>query len=66
MKSLGREQGFRCVRCKTVAIARQRGQMAEKRGVTIGAYEVTPSARRHLAEPLVRRRNRGYAIFPSR
>jgi tRNA(Ile2) C34 agmatinyltransferase TiaS len=32
----------------------------------IGAYEVTPSARRHLAEPLIRRRNQGYAIFPSR
>ena len=66
MKSLGREQGFRCVRCKTVERARQRGQVSEKRGVTIGAYEVTPSARRHLAEPLIRRRNRGYAVFPSR
>jgi tRNA(Ile2)-agmatinylcytidine synthase len=66
MKSLGREQGFRCVRCKTVEKARHRGQMSEKRAVTIGAYEVTPSARRHLAAPLIRRRNRGYTVFPSR
>ena len=66
MKSLGREQGFRCAKCKTVDRARHRGQVSEKRTVTIGAYEVTPSARRHLAAPLIRRRNRGYTVFPSR
>jgi tRNA(Ile2)-agmatinylcytidine synthase len=66
MKSLGRKQGFRCVRCKTVERARHRGQVSEKRAVKIGAYEVTPSARRHLAAPLIRSRNRGYTVFPSR
>ena len=66
MKSLGREQGFKCVRCKTVERARNKGQVLEKRAVTTGAYEVTPSARRHLAEPLIRGRDRGYAVFPSR
>lgn len=66
MKSLGRKQGFKCVKCKTVEKASHRGQVSEKRAVVTGAYEVTPSARRHLAAPLIRRRNRGYAVFPSR
>ena len=66
MKSLGREQGFRCDKCKTVKRARYTSQTSERRGVMIGAYEVTPSARRHLAEPLIRRRNQGYALYPSR
>jgi tRNA(Ile2)-agmatinylcytidine synthase len=66
MKSLGRGQGFRCAKCKTVNRLRHKDRTPEKRGVMIGVYEVTPSARRHLAEPLIRRRNRGYAIFPSR
>jgi tRNA(Ile2)-agmatinylcytidine synthase len=66
MKSLGRGQGFRCAKCKTVDKAGHMSKKPEKRNVRRGAYEVTPSARRHLAEPLVRRRNRGYAIFPSR
>jgi tRNA(Ile2)-agmatinylcytidine synthase len=66
MKSLGREQGFRCVKCKNVKRARHTSHTSERRDVLIGAYEVTPSARRHLAEPLIRRRNQGYAVFPSR
>jgi tRNA(Ile2)-agmatinylcytidine synthase len=66
MKSMGREQGYRCVKCKTVKRERRTSQMSERRDVLIGAYEVTPSARRHLAEPLIRRRNQGYAVFPSR
>jgi tRNA(Ile2)-agmatinylcytidine synthase len=66
MKSMGREQGYRCVKCKTVKRERHTSQTSETRDVLIGAYEVTPSARRHLAEPLIRRRNQGYAIFPSR
>jgi tRNA(Ile2)-agmatinylcytidine synthase len=66
MKSLGHEQGFRCDKCKTVKRARHTSQTSERRGVMIGAYEVTPSARRHLAEPLIRRRNQGYALYPSR
>jgi tRNA(Ile2)-agmatinylcytidine synthase len=65
MKSLGSEQGFRCDKCKT-AKRSLHIKTAERRDVVIGSYEVTPSARRHLAEPLIRRRNQGYAIFPSR
>jgi tRNA(Ile2)-agmatinylcytidine synthase len=66
MKSRGRGQGFKCVKCKTIERARQRVEISEKRGVKPGEYEVATSARRHLAEPLIRRRNRGYVIFPSR
>jgi tRNA(Ile2)-agmatinylcytidine synthase len=66
MKSMGREQGYRCLKCKTVKRERRTSKTSERRGVLIGAYEVTPSARRHLAEPLIRRRNQGYAVFPSR
>jgi tRNA(Ile2)-agmatinylcytidine synthase len=66
MKSLGREQGFRCVKCKKIKREPHTNKTSERRGVMVGAYEVTPSARRHLAEPLIRRRNQGYAVFPSR
>ena len=66
MKSLGRDQGFKCSKCKAVKDTKLRGQVSIKRKVAPGAYEVTPSARRHLAEPLIRDHNLGYAVFPSR
>jgi tRNA(Ile2)-agmatinylcytidine synthase len=52
MSSAGREAGYRCDRCGTTAATRVRSPM--RRGVTPGWYEVPPSARRHLARPLVR------------
>jgi len=66
MKSLGRDKGYKCLKCKAVKHVRLRDQISIKREVAPGAYEVTPSARRHLAEPLVRSHNLGYAVFPSR
>ncbi|MGZ4883824.1 MAG: TiaS agmantine-binding domain-containing protein [Halobacteriota archaeon] len=66
MKSLGHKQGYRCVKCKTIQRVPYVIKTPERRGVKVGAYEVTPSARRHLAEPLIRRRDKGYAVFPSR
>ena len=66
MKSLGHDKGFKCSKCKAVKDARLKCQVSIKREVAPGAYEVTPSARRHLAEPLIRGHNRGYAVFPSR
>lgn len=66
MKSLGRAKGYKCSKCKAVTRVRLRDQISIAREVGPGAYEVTPSARRHLAEPLVRRHNLGYAVFPSR
>ncbi len=66
MKSLGHKQGYRCVKCKKIKRVPHTNKTSDRRDVVVGAYEVTPSARRHLAEPLIRRRNQGYAVFPSR
>ncbi len=52
MKSMGRGQGYRCERCT----AMKKEQVIEiiPRNISTGFYEVPPSARRHLAKPLVR------------
>jgi len=52
MKSAGRNQGYRCKRCKTRRDAPSRRQ--EIRDLETGLYEVPPCARRHLSKPLVR------------
>lgn len=52
MESAGRNQPFRCRRCKTIA----KGKVVEEmeREIEEGFYEVPPVARRHLSKPLVR------------
>ena len=52
MKSMGRQQGYRCEKCG----AKAKEQVIEsiKRNISTGFYEVPPSARRHLSKPLVR------------
>ena len=65
MKSRGHNKGFKCSKCKAVSDAKL-GPRLLKREIVAGAYEVTPSARRHLAEPLIRRHDLGYPVFPSR
>ncbi|KAF5417453.1 MAG: tRNA(Ile2) 2-agmatinylcytidine synthetase TiaS [Candidatus Methanogaster sp.] len=52
MKSAGVGQGYRCKRCKTRSDVPDR--MPVKRNLDCGWYEVPPSARRHIAKPLVR------------
>ncbi len=52
MESAGRGKGFRCRKCKTTAFERVRERVY--RPLEEGYYEVPPSARRHLAKPLVR------------
>ncbi len=52
MESAGRGKGFRCRKCKTVAFERVKEEIY--RPLDEGYYEVPPSARRHLAKPLVR------------
>lgn len=52
MKSRGRQQGYRCEKCG--AIKKERALETLKRNISQGFYEVPPSARRHLAKPLVR------------
>jgi tRNA(Ile2)-agmatinylcytidine synthase len=52
MKSAGRDQGYRCRRCKihAPALVRQPAPC----GLEPGYYEVPPCARRHLSKPLIR------------
>jgi tRNA(Ile2)-agmatinylcytidine synthase len=66
MKSLGLAKGFKCSKCKAVERTRYKCKILSERDAKIGAYEVVPSARRHLATPLIRNRNQGHTIFPSR
>ena len=52
MKSAGRGQGYRCRDCGTSASGKVTRQI--DRELEQGWYEVPPSARRHIAKPLVR------------
>jgi tRNA(Ile2)-agmatinylcytidine synthase len=62
MKSAGQAQGYRCRRCKTKVLAQE--IRVVDRDLEEGFYEVPPSARRHLAKPLVRFRDS--SAHPSR
>ena len=52
MSSAGRNQGYRCRECDTTAPGRVERPIG--RDLEPGWYEVPPSARRHVAKPLVR------------
>ncbi|WP_331235437.1 tRNA(Ile)(2)-agmatinylcytidine synthase [Natronorarus salvus] len=52
MESAGRDQGYRCRECRTSAPGKERVEV--DRDLEIGWYEVPPTARRHVAKPLVR------------
>ncbi len=54
MKSEGRGKGYSCKRCKTKAPVGSARFVEVPRDVGLGAYEVPPRARRHLAKPLLR------------
>ena len=64
MKSAGAGQGYRCKKCKTTADSAVLVDL--DRDIGIGFYEVPPSARRHLAKPLVRLEMSECEVFPSR
>lgn len=55
MKSAGSGQGYRCRRCRTRSMEAEIVELP--RDIEEGLYEVPPSARRHLAKPLVRTRD---------
>lgn len=55
MESAGSGQGYRCRRCRTRSMEAEIVELP--RDIEDGLYEVPPSARRHLAKPLVRMRN---------
>jgi tRNA(Ile2)-agmatinylcytidine synthase len=52
MKSMGKEQGYRCEKCGK----KKKEKVTEtlRRNILRGFYEVPSSARRHLAKPLIR------------
>ena len=52
MKSRGTNQGFKCIRCKT--ITKIFSCKEKKRNLHLGFYEVPVCARRHLSKPLKR------------
>jgi len=54
MKSAGKDQGFKCVKCGRKLKDGSKVQVEIERGVQEGFYEVPPMARRHLSKPLIR------------
>ncbi|MGP8321928.1 MAG: TiaS agmantine-binding domain-containing protein [Methanosarcinaceae archaeon] len=64
MKSAGSGQGYRCKKCRTTADSTV--SIEVDRDLCVGLYEVPPSARRHLAKPLIRVEMHDYAVFSSR
>lgn len=52
MESAGRDQGYRCRACETSAP--EKVEQPIDRELEAGWYEVPPTARRHIAKPLVR------------
>ncbi|WNY28771.1 hypothetical protein MmiEs2_09740 [Methanimicrococcus stummii] len=51
-ESAGVGQGFRCKKCKTKT--ESKAEVLIPRKISVGWYEVSPSARRHLSKPLIR------------
>ncbi|PXF58439.1 MAG: tRNA(Ile2) 2-agmatinylcytidine synthetase [Candidatus Methanogaster sp.] len=64
MKSAGTGQGYRCKRCRTASLVPDRVPI--KRILDCGWYEVPPSARRHIAKPLVRCAGGSHPVHPGR
>jgi len=54
MKSEGKGKGYSCKRCKTRLPAVAAKLVEVPREIEVGAFEVPPRARRHLAKPLIR------------
>jgi tRNA(Ile2)-agmatinylcytidine synthase len=54
MKSIGRDAGFRCRRCRTRAGPKDAVRVPLARQIVLGRYEVPKCARRHLSRPFER------------
>jgi tRNA(Ile2)-agmatinylcytidine synthase len=54
MKSAGRGQGYKCIKCGMKLRKGFKNMVEVDRKIKKGFYEVPPSARRHLSKPLVR------------
>lgn len=54
MKSMGREQGFRCERCGYRSAKLRKVSVRSKRNLKKGLYITSPRSQRHLTKPLCR------------
>jgi tRNA(Ile2)-agmatinylcytidine synthase len=54
MKSEGKDKGYSCKKCKIRLPPKAAKILKMPRDVMVGAFEVPPRARRHLAKPLIR------------
>ena len=54
MKSEGKDKGYSCKKCKIKLPKKAAKILKMPRDIMVGAFEVPPRARRHLAKPLVR------------
>jgi tRNA(Ile2)-agmatinylcytidine synthase len=54
MKSLGKDAGFRCPKCRTKVGEEKVKKIKQKRDIKTGFYEVPVCARRHLSKPISR------------
>jgi len=54
MKSMGRNQGFRCDRCGFRSSQLKKLEVREKRGVSLGLHITSPRSQRHLTKPRCR------------
>ena len=54
MKSEGKDKGYSCKKCKIRLPPKAAKILKMPRDVIVGAFEVPPRARRHLAKPLIR------------
>jgi tRNA(Ile2)-agmatinylcytidine synthase len=52
MKSKGKNQGYKCLKCKTKKLYAESKKINRK--INYGFYEVPVCARRHLSKPLKR------------
>ena len=56
MKSKGKDEGYKCVKC---SITNDKPVISQKkRDIKIGFYEVPVCARRHLSKPIKRMKER--------
>jgi tRNA(Ile2)-agmatinylcytidine synthase len=51
MKSLGKNQGYKCEKCKTKSLQTQKNKKLIPRNIHKGLYLPPPSAHRHLTKP---------------
>lgn len=63
MKSMGRDSGYRCPRCRARATAESAPRADVPRAIGLGLYEPPVSARRHLSKPGQRMRD---SVRPTR